>query len=144
MANFEERNGRWEAWRSLRANPDYRADWKAHASAAPALEPAPFPLRVQSEADLMAQRWGLLAWEDPRVRNRMTPFRSDVQMVRATAVKPDVRDRPAMCDLVRQSPASYSGLRLRDGSVVLKVEWRRRVEQIVLTNSEAFDPPGAG
>ena len=67
MANAEESAGRREAWQSLRTNPDYRAGWKAHGSTEPVLEPAPFPLRVHSEADLMAARWGLLAWEDPRV-----------------------------------------------------------------------------
>ena len=63
MANVEDRAAGREAWQSLRSNPDYRAGWKAHAGAAPVLEPAPFPMRVQSEADLMALRWGLLAWE---------------------------------------------------------------------------------
>ncbi len=144
MADVEERTGRREAWQSLRSNPDYRAGWKAHAGAALALEPAPFPMRVQSEADLMALRWGLLAWEDPRVRNRMTPFRSDVPMVRAESVEPDGRERAPLRDLVRGSAASFTGLRLRDGSVVLKVERRRRVEQIMLTNGEAFDAARSG
>ena len=144
MASVEERAARREAWQSLRSNPDYRAGWKAHASATPVLEPAPFPLRVQSEADLMALPWGLLAWEDPRVRNRAMPFRSDLPMVRAEAVEPEGRDCPAMRDLVRESAAGFTGLRLRDGTVVLKAERRRRVEQVRVTNSEAFDPAGSG
>ena len=144
MGNVEDRAARREAWQALRSNPDYRAGWKAHAGAAPVLEPAPFPMRVQSEADLMALRWGLLAWEDPRVRNRMTPFRSDVPMVRGDAVEPDGRERAALRDLVRGSAASFTGLRLRDGSVVLKVERRRRVEQIMLINGEAFDAARSG
>ena len=144
MANVEERVARREAWQSLRSNPDYRTEWKAYGSAAPVLEPAPFPLRVQSEADLMARRWGLLAWEDPRVLNRAMPFRSDMPMVRAEAVEPDGRECAALRDLVRGSAATFTGLRLRDGTVVLKAERRRRVEQVRVTNSEAFDPAGSG
>ena len=128
----------------LRSNPDYRAGWKAHVSTAPALEPAPFPLRVQSEADLMAARWGLLAWEDPRVRNRTTPFRSDVPMLMAKAVEPEGPDCAALRDLVRESAAAFTGLRLRDGTVVLKAERWRRAEQVRVTNSEDFDPAGSG
>ena len=144
MANVEERAARREAWQSLRSNPDYRTEWKAHGSAAPVLEPAPFPLRVQSEADLMARRWGLLAWEDPRVLNRAMPFRSDVPMVKAMAVEPEGRECPALRDLVRESAAAFTGLRLRDGTVVLKAERRRRVEQIRVTNSDVFDPAASG
>ena len=75
----------YQRWQTLRSNPEYRADWRAHRSAAVQLEPAPFPLRIQSEADLVAARWGLLAWEDPRVRNRSSPFWANVTMVRAHA-----------------------------------------------------------
>ena len=128
----------------LRSNPDYRTEWKALASAAPVLEPAPFPLRVQSEADLVALRWGLLAWEDPRVRNRMTPFWSDVPMLIAKAVDPEGGDCRAIRDLVRESGAAFTGLRLHDGTVVLKAERRRRVEQVRVNNSEVFDPAGSG
>ena len=144
MTDGGESAGRREAWQSLRSNPDYRADWRAHGSALPELEPAPFPLRVQSEADLLAARWGLLAWEDPRVRNRATPFWSNVPMLMAEAVEPGDPDRPALRDLVRESSAGLTGLRLRDGTVVLKSERRRRVEQVRVRNSEVFDPAGSG
>ena len=45
-----------------------------------------------------------------------------------------------MHDLVRQSAATFTGPRLRDGTIVLKAEMRRRVEQVRVMNSDAFDP----
>ena len=55
------------AWEFLKRNPGYEeaaAEAAAGAARAPA-EPAPFPMRVQTDADLAASAWGLLAWEDP-------------------------------------------------------------------------------
>ena len=54
------------AWMALRRIEDYRAAWREHAAAPPALEPGPFPIRVQDAADLEAARFDLLAWADPR------------------------------------------------------------------------------
>ena len=130
----------YQRWQPLRSNPEYSADWRAHGSAAVQQEPAPFPLRVQSEADLVAARWGLLAWEDPRVRNRSSPFWADVTMVRAHAAESGKGDDPTLHDLVRESAATFTGLRLRDGTVVLKAERRRRVEQVRVMNSDVYDP----
>lgn len=144
MSKAPEGCSGYQLWQPLRANPEYRADWRVHGSAAAQLEPAPFPLRIQSEADLIAARWGLLAWEDPRVRNRSSPFWADVPMVRAHAVEPGNPRAPAMRDLVRQSAAALTGLRLRGGGVVLKAERRRRVEQVTVVNSDAFDPSRGG
>ena len=55
------------AWRVLRQVADYVDAWNRHAAAAGelALEPGPFRIRVQTEADLEAARFELLAWEDP-------------------------------------------------------------------------------
>ena len=53
------------AWAFLRRNPVYRAAWPAVA-AGKVSEAAPFPVRIQSQADREALWWGLLAWEDPR------------------------------------------------------------------------------
>lgn len=140
MGRGSKAAGGKEAWRALRSNPDYRADWQAYGAAAPALEPAPFPLRVQSEADLDAARWGLLAWEDPRVRNRGSPFRAGVPMLEGHAAPAAKAGAPALARLVRESPATFAGLRLRDGTVILKVERRGKVAQVRLIDWDAFDP----
>ena len=78
----------------------------------------------------MAARWGLLSWKDPRVRNRSSPFWTGVPMLRAHAVGPGEGRALASRDLVRESAAAFTGLRLRDGAVVLKAEKHRRVEQV--------------
>ena len=72
-------------WHALRANPDYKADWRAHGGAPEVVEMAGFGLRMQSEADLKAARWGLLAWEDPRERSKFSPFWVDERMLGASA-----------------------------------------------------------
>ena len=47
-------------WRRLRENPDYVADWRASAGPT-AREAPPLAFRRQTEADLEAARWELLA-----------------------------------------------------------------------------------
>jgi len=39
-----------------------------------------------------------------------------------------------------ESPARITGLRLRDGTVILKVERRGKVEQVRLSDWDAIDP----
>ena len=61
--SMPEHGGIW-AWEVLRCREDYRAAWAASAGPAEQ-EPSPFPIRIQSGADLAAASWGLAAWEDP-------------------------------------------------------------------------------
>lgn len=46
------------AWACMRRDPGYREAWTAKAGPE-RFEPAPFSLRVQTEADLAAAHWGL-------------------------------------------------------------------------------------
>ena len=140
MKRGSDAAGGREAWHGLRSNPGYRADWQAYGTEEHALEPALFPLRVQSEADLEAGRWGLLAWEDPRVRNRGLPFRAGVSVLTGHAAPAAERGAPSLARLVRESPATFTGLRLREGTVILKIERRGKVEQVRLCDWDAFDP----
>ena len=52
LAWVQPESGR-RAWAFLRRNPDYRAGW-AEAAARPVFEAAPFPVRIQSQADRKA------------------------------------------------------------------------------------------
>ena len=61
-------------------------------------------------------------------------------MLSARAVEAGEGDAPALGDVVRESAALFTGLRLRDGATVFKAERRRRVEQVRVVNSDAFDP----
>ena len=104
-------------WHALRSNPDYKADWLAHGAAPPVVESAGFALRAQTEADLEAARWGLLAWEDPRERSKFKPFWIDEKMLMAVVVEPG----DPVGRMARATGMSVSGLRLLDSALVLKV-----------------------
>ena len=122
-------------WHALRSNPDYKADWLAHGAAPPVVESAGFALRAQTEADLEAARWGLLAWEDPRERSKFKPFWIDEKMLMAVVVEPG----DPVGRMARATGMSVSGLRLLDGALVLKVHRGRRVEQIRVLEGDSFD-----
>ena len=56
------------AWKVLLQVGEYGEAWRRHAAAAgvPGMsEPGPFPIRIQTEADLEVERFEMLAWEDP-------------------------------------------------------------------------------
>ena len=122
-------------WHALRANPGYRADWRAQGGVPQCVESAEFALRAQTEADLEAARWGLLAWEDPRERSKFRPFWIDEKMLMAVVVEPG----EPVGMMARATGMSVAGLRLLDGALVLKVHRRRRVEQIRVLEGESFD-----
>ena len=106
-----------------------------HNGAPPVVESAGFAPRVQTEADLEATRWGLVAWEDPRERSRFKPFWIDEKMLMAVVVEPG--DPVGM--MARETGMTVSGLRLLDGALVLKVKRGRRVEQIRVLEGDSFD-----
>ena len=65
----------------MRYDPDYRKD-SAARSRDPLFEDTDVPLRVQTEADLLAEAdWALLAWEDAGAETWRSPFWSSVPML---------------------------------------------------------------
>ena len=94
-----------------------------------------FALRAQTEADLEAARWGLLAWENPGERSKFTPFWIDEKMLEGAVVEEG--DPVGM--MARVTGMRVSGLRLLDGTLVLKVNRWRRVEQIRISEGDSFD-----
>ncbi len=137
-AGAEGRNpGR--AWRRLMENPDYVADWRLHAGPT-VREAPPHVFRRQTEVDLKAARWNLLAWEDPLHPQWAAPFWADVPMVEARVAEPGPSSRHSWRRLLRRAGARYSGLRLLDGTLVLKVSRGRETGQIVVIDGTAFDP----
>ena len=128
------------AWRRLSEDPDYVAHWRA--SAGPTVREAPpHVFRRQTEADVEAGRWKLLAWEDPHHPQWAELFRADVAMVEARVVASGAH---AWRGLVRRSGATYTGLRLLDGALVLKV-WRGgETGQLRVVDGAAFVPALSG
>ena len=100
-------------WRRLREDPDYVADWRA--SAEPTVREAPpYAFRRQTEADLKAVRWNLLAWEDPRHPLWAELFWAHVAMVEARVAEPG--EHPVHVDVedgVVERPHVESGLLAR-------------------------------
>jgi hypothetical protein len=122
-------------WHALRSNLDYKADGRAQGGAPSVVGSAGFALRAQTEADLEAARWGLLAWEDPGERSGFKPFWIDEKMLIAVVLEPG--DPVGMS--ARATGMGVSGLRLPDGALVLKVKGGRRVEQIRILEGDSFD-----
>ena len=131
------------SWRRLRESPDYVADWRAGAGPT-VREAPPHAFRRQTEADLKAARWNLLVWEDPRHPQWAELFRADVPMVEARVAGPGPHGRHSWRRLLRRAGARFTGLRLLDGTLVLKV-WRgRETGQIRVLDGAAFDPALSG
>ena len=126
------------AWKYLRRNPAYIDDSGRAAEPAPA-EPAPFPLRRQTECDLEAAAWGLLAWEDPLDEaGPASPFWTEAPPLDALPVP----GGPTLADLLDVPGVGLSGLRLESGAVIVKVERGEASVQIRIADGGAFDPAG--
>ena len=124
------------AWEFLRRNPGYM-EAESKAPPAPA-EPAPFPMRVQTGADLEAAAWGLLAWEDPLADDGpASPFWAEAPALEAIA-----SPSPSLAALAAEPGWRVSGLRLADGPVVLKVEHGAAAVQLCVADGAGFDPEG--
>ena len=136
------RDGR-RAWRLLRSNPDYVADWRANGGPV-AHEPPPFPLRRQTVADMDAARWNPLAWEAPSLAGRAAPFWADVPMLEGRAFDVGKSTGQALCRVVVRSGATFWGLRLRDGGLVIRVARGRKAKQIRVRDGKVFDPARSG
>ena len=132
-------HGRRRTWRALWTNPDYVEDWGAHAGPV-VQEAAPFRFRRQTEADLGAARWKLLAWEAPWLERLGAPFWADVAMFEARAVDAGEDTERTLRRVVIRSGATFWGLRLRDGGLIVRVERERKVAQIRVKDGAAFDP----
>ena len=126
------------AWQFLRRNPAYVEAWRRVRRTAP-VEPAPFLLRKQTEADRAAAEWGLLAWEDPLADDGpASPFWADAEMLEALPAP----DAPPLSELLAATDCRLRGLRLESGAVIVKVEEGERAVQLRIDDGDAFDPAG--
>ena len=128
------------AWRFIRASAGYRRAWRRRLPSPGLPEAAPFPVRLQAAADLAALDWGLLAWEDPYAENGpVSPFwaRGPMPVGRA------VRDAAPLAALAAAGGSTLAGLRLADGTLVLKAERPGAAVQVRLPGGATF-PDKAG
>ena len=130
------------AWAVLRRTAECRDAWERHradAGASVAPEPGPFPIRVQTEVDLEAARFEMLAWEDPfAAEGPATPFWRQDGMAEAVV---DPR-APPLAGMAAEG-GSVEGLRLLAGGLVVKVECRGAAVQVLVGDGGPF-PDGAG
>ena len=128
------------AWQYLRRNPNYVEAWREAAAERAQEVPAPFPLRLQTEAERAAAAWGLLAWEDPGAsEGPASPFWADAPMLEGEAAAPG---GPSVVEALRAPGARLSALRLGCGALILKVEQGAAVAQVRIADGEGFDAEG--
>ncbi len=106
------------AWRFIRASKAYRDAWKRRLPPPGLPERAPFPVRLQTSVDLAAMAWGMAAWEDPYAELPLAPFwaRAGVMEGRVTF------DMPPLVRLAAEGGVALTGLRLADGTLLLRIE----------------------
>ena len=125
----------WEPtplWKLLRGLRPYRAACEAHA-APPAFEDGTaFPVRMQSEADLAAREpWRIEAWENPFARDGpASPFLAGEPMLEAEGSAEAV----PLVPLLAAAGARIDGLRLLDGTLIVKIEQDGRAVQVRVAN----------
>ena len=126
------------AWRFIRASRAYRDAWakRRHLSGLP--ERAPFPVRLQTAADLAAAAWGMAAFEDPYAERPLAPFWTQAGVIDGR-VAPDA---PPLARLAAEGGATLTGLRLGDGALMLRIEREGRSVQVRLPRGAAFPEDG--
>ena len=130
------------AWLFLRHVEAYLAAWRAHA-VLPApervFEPGPFPIRIQTAADLEADRFDLLAWANPDAAGGpASPFWIQSRMAEAVL---EAEAEPLVAQVVADGGA-VEGLRLAGGDLVLKIQCAGTVVQIRVRGSAPFPEDG--
>ena len=141
MIDIRAALGAVSAWRILKQHPCYREAWLAVADRTSGPAGEPIPIRRQTEADLEAASWGLLAWEDPFADGGpASPFWADAPMVEG---KQGRRETSSFASLVRRQGGGVSGLLLRDGAMILKVERNDVAGQVRIEDGAVFDPAGS-
>ena len=123
------------AWQFLRRHKTYRKAWLRRLPQPGFAEPAPFAVRWQTATDLVAARFGLLAWEDPFADDGpISPFWIEAPMADAMAVPGGI----PLTAMAAAGEAAVSGLRL-GGALVLRVERRGAHPQKPPTEPECED-----
>lgn len=126
------------AWRFIRASKAYRYAWRRRRPQPGLLEPGPFEIRWQTEADAGALRWGLLAWADPYAdAGPASPFWAGSAMLDGRVE----RDAAPLAALAAADEAELTGLRV-GGALILKFERRNAAVQVRIAGGEAFPANG--
>ena len=129
------------AWMILRQVGEYWEAWDRHAASAgvsAAPEPGPFRIRMQTEADLEAERFEMLAWEDPWKADGPASAFWRQEGMPESVLEPGAEPLVGMVG----DRGSVEGLRLLDGDLVLKIEYGGAAVQVRLGNVARFPDDG--
>ncbi len=126
------------AWNFIRRSKAYRAAWKKRLPQPGLPERAPFPVRLQTATDSGALRCGMAAWEDPYAELPLAPF-----WAQAGVLDGEVRrDARPLVQLAAEGGATLSGLRLANGTLMLRIEQPGRSVQVRLRAGTVFPEDG--
>lgn len=123
--------GHTPAWKVLRGLRAYQAAYESQAEA-PAFEDGTvFPVRIQSAVDLAARDpWRIEAWEHPFARDGpASPFLAGEAMLEAEGSPTAQPLLPFLAGV----GARVDGLRLLDGTLIVKIERDGRAVQVRVT-----------
>ena len=127
------------AWSFIRSSRGYRTAWRRRSPPPGLPELAPFPVRLQTAVDMVAMEWGLLAWEDPYSdQGPISPFW-------AGTTTPDgvvTSEAPPLAVLAAEGNAALSGLRLGDGTLIVRIERSGEAAQVRIPGGKAFPEEG--
>ena len=126
------------AWRFIRASKAYRDAWAKRLPMPGLPERAPFPVRLQTAADLAAAAWGMAAFEDPYAERPLAPFWMQAGVIDGRVAK----GAPPLARLAAEGGATLSGLRLGDGALMLRIEREGRSVQVRLPRGAVFPEDG--
>ena len=123
--------GYTSTWTLLRGLKAYREAFETHAETPAFEEGTVFPVRIQSEADVAARDpWQVEAWENPFARDGPTsPFLAGEPMLEGEGSS---KARPFLA-MLADAGARIDGLRLLDGTLIVKIEQDGRAVQIRVT-----------
>ncbi len=115
----------WGVLRGLRA---YWAAYESRAEAPGFEDGAGFPVRIQAEADLEAHDpWRIEAWENPFARDGpASPFMAGEPMLEGEGSP----TAPRLLPYLAAMGARIDGLRLLDGTLIVKIERDGRSVQV--------------
>ena len=80
-----------------------------------------------------------MAWEDPHDPSRASPFWADAPAVDAQVVPASDTGRYRLGDVARRTGARFMGLRLLDGTLIVKFVRSGRTALFRVLDGDAFD-----
>lgn len=130
------------AWAYLRRNREYQKD--AHNFAA-GIQVGPeqemFPCVQQTQSDVSAKKWGLLAYADPG-EHRIPfwhPDKSKITVVAEARNAGEKTSTPPFIPMVRKAKAEVRGLLLSDGRLCLNVVLEDSLMQLMFPSGTTFE-----